>query len=84
MYAVIGDSAGVDANGNERWQLRVWWKPFVTFIWYGGLLIALGGLLSIVGRVQVDVRRRKAVAKGKIRREDIKSLNEGALPEPAE
>ena len=28
-----------------RWQLRLWWKPFVTLIWLGGALVALGGLL---------------------------------------
>ena len=61
LYAVIGDEAGEGANGT-RWQLRLWWKPFVTFIWYGGLLIALGGALAIVGRVRQDLRRR-AVAR---------------------
>jgi cytochrome c-type biogenesis protein CcmF len=35
---------GGEADGG-RWQLRLWWKPFVTWIWYGGVLIALGGLL---------------------------------------
>jgi cytochrome c biogenesis factor len=35
-----------------RWQLRLWWKPFVTLIWYGGLLIALGGLLAMLGHRQ--------------------------------
>jgi len=84
LYAVIGDSAGVDDNGQERWQVRVWWKPFVTFIWYGGLLIAFGGVLSIVGRIGVDLRRRRAAARGKERREDLEALNEGTLPEPAE
>ncbi len=89
LYAVVGDSAGVDAQGRERWQIRVWWKPFVTFIWYGGLLIAFGGLLSIFGRVQVDLRRRSAVAKGKVRREDQEALKPPATPgatapEPAE
>lgn len=82
---MIGDSAGVDANGKERWQLRVWWKPFVTFIWYGGLLIALGGIVSIVGRLQVDLKRRKAKALGDARRDDLEELNGGdTLPEPAE
>jgi cytochrome c-type biogenesis protein CcmF len=88
LYVVIGDQAGVDANGNDRWQLRVWWKPFVTFIWYGGLLIAFGGILSIVGRVSVDLKRRKAVQLGKERREGIEALGNGSgttpLPEPAE
>jgi cytochrome c-type biogenesis protein CcmF len=46
LYAVIGNQ-----TPDGRWQLRVWWKPFVTFIWYGGLLIALGGVFAIFGRV---------------------------------
>ena len=53
LYAVMG---GQGADG--RWQLRLWWKPFVTFIWYGGMLIALGGLMALVGRVRDDLRRR--------------------------
>ena len=56
LYAVLGEEAG-----GGRWQLRLWWKPFVTFIWYGGLLIALGGLLSLVGRVMSDLKRRQVV-----------------------
>ena len=66
-----------------RWQIRVWWKPFVTFIWYGGLLIALGGILAIAGRVKVDVKRRSAIAKGAERRADIEALG-AASPVPAE
>ena len=94
LYAVIGDSAGVDAAGNERWQLRVWWKPFVTFIWYGGLLIALGGVLAVVGHVQVDLRSRKSSRRRVEQQADIDALNEpgarsgsppdGPVPEPAE
>jgi len=51
LYTVIGqpDSAG-------RWQLRLWWKPFVTLIWLGGALIALGGFLSLLGRVTRERR----------------------------
>lgn len=78
LYAVIGNQAE-----DGRWQIRVWWKPFVTFIWYGGMLIALGGVLAIVGRVRVDVKRRKAVTKGEARRADLDALGT-ATPVPAE
>ncbi|WP_347304265.1 heme lyase CcmF/NrfE family subunit [Croceibacterium sp. TMG7-5b_MA50] len=55
LYAVMGgQAAGEDAG---RWQLRLWWKPFVTCIWYGGGLIALGGLLALVGHLATDLRR---------------------------
>ncbi|MBV1916493.1 MAG: heme lyase CcmF/NrfE family subunit [Sphingomonadaceae bacterium] len=59
LYAVIGDEAQ-----DGRWQLRLWWKPFVTLIWFGGIMIALGGLLSLIGRVAADIRR--GVARGRI------------------
>jgi len=45
LYAVLGQAA--DAG---RWQLRLWWKPWVTLIWLGGGLIALGGALALGGR----------------------------------
>jgi cytochrome c-type biogenesis protein CcmF len=54
LYAVI---APVDENTFDRWQVRLWWKPFVTLIWYGGGLIAFGGFLALLGRMRL--RRRK-------------------------
>ena len=63
LYSVIGGEAEGD-----RWQLRLWWKPFVTWIWYGGVLIALGGLLALVGRLSGDLRRRSAQAQIALRR----------------
>ena len=52
LYVVLGEAAE-----DGRWQLRLWWKPFVTLIWYGGLMIALGGLLAMLGHVSSDLRR---------------------------
>jgi cytochrome c-type biogenesis protein CcmF len=63
LYTVIGEET---ADG--RWQLRLWWKPFVTWIWYGGVLIALGGLLALVGRVASDLKRRSVRSRGDARR----------------
>ncbi|GAA3719306.1 heme lyase CcmF/NrfE family subunit [Sphingomonas cynarae] len=54
LYTVLGA-----ADGHGRWQLRLWWKPFVTLIWLGGVLVALGGALSLIGRLRP--RRRPAV-----------------------
>jgi cytochrome c-type biogenesis protein CcmF len=53
LYAVLGER---DEQG--RWQLRLWWKPFVTLIWLGGFLIALGGALALVGRMVRERRQR--------------------------
>jgi cytochrome c-type biogenesis protein CcmF len=57
LYTVVGKP---DPSG--AWQLRLWWKPFVTLIWAGGALIALGGALALLGRVWV--RRRRAASAG--------------------
>jgi len=56
LYVAIGEE---DQQG--RWQIRLWWKPAVTLIWFGGILVALGGFLSLIGRVFRE--RRSAAAK---------------------
>ncbi|MGN3975410.1 heme lyase CcmF/NrfE family subunit [Tsuneonella sp. SYSU-LHT278] len=66
LYAVLGKAAD-----GERWQVRLWWKPFVTLIWYGGLLVALGGLLALIGRVRDDLRRRYVTRKASERRAEV-------------
>jgi cytochrome c-type biogenesis protein CcmF len=57
LYTVVGKA---DASGG--WQLRLWWKPFVTLIWAGGGLIALGGALALIGRLWRLRWRRRASA----------------------
>ncbi len=54
LYAAIGDShddGGVDA--------RLYWKPLVTLIWIGALVMAIGGALSLADRrLRFGVARR--------------------------
>jgi cytochrome c-type biogenesis protein CcmF len=59
LYAVLGE-----ASEGDRWQLRLWWKPFAPLIWIGSIFIALGGLLALIGRIASDLRR--IVARDKI------------------
>jgi len=66
LYAVLGKAAD-----GQRWQVRLWWKPFVTLIWLGGLLIALGGVLALLGRVAHDLRRRTVTRKAASRRAEL-------------
>ena len=73
LYAVIGNQ-----NEDGRWQLRLWWKPFVTFIWYGGLLVALGGVLAIIGRLAEDLKRRTVQRRAELRRREQRKLRQGS------
>lgn len=59
LYAVI---AQPNSANDMRWQVRLWWKPFVSLIWVGGCLVALGGLLALLGRM---FRRAKKPAQNK-------------------
>ena len=55
LYTVVGQP-----NADGSWQLRLWWKPWVTLIWLGGALVAIGGALSLLGRWR---RERRAVSR---------------------
>ncbi|MGN6496747.1 MAG: cytochrome c-type biogenesis CcmF C-terminal domain-containing protein, partial [Tsuneonella sp.] len=68
LYTVIGKQAG-----EGKWQLRLWWKPFVPFIWLGGMLVALGGFLALLGRVASDLKRRSVRAKVAARRTEARA-----------
>ncbi len=60
LYLVLGKQ-----QPDGRWQLRMWWKPFVTLIWAGGAMIAMGGALAMLGRLWrgwVQRRRQEADA----------------------
>ena len=56
LYTVIGKQAE-----DGRWQLRLWWKPFVTLIWAGGGMVAVGGALALAGRLRRETRARRRV-----------------------
>ncbi|EOI3468750.1 heme lyase CcmF/NrfE family subunit [Cronobacter turicensis] len=43
LYAALGE-----ALDDGSWAVRLYYKPFVRWIWYGGLLMALGGMLCML------------------------------------
>ncbi|MDX1377189.1 MAG: cytochrome c-type biogenesis CcmF C-terminal domain-containing protein, partial [Burkholderiales bacterium] len=65
LYVALGEPIGDDA-----WAARLYYKPFVRWIWLGGLLMALGGLLAAsdrryrpaLGRAPAPARETGAVA----------------------
>lgn len=45
LYAALGEQ--LDDNS---WAVRIYYKPFVRWIWWGGLLMAIGGALCMFDR----------------------------------
>jgi cytochrome c-type biogenesis protein CcmF len=48
LYLALGDD-----RGDGRFALRAYVSPLAPLIWLGGLVMALGGLLSLWGRLRV-------------------------------
>ena len=45
IYIVLGER--VD---DEEWIVRVWYKPFISLIWIGSIITALGGIVGLINR----------------------------------
>ncbi|MBM7059522.1 heme lyase CcmF/NrfE family subunit [Pseudomonas sp. UL073] len=59
LYVALGEPLG-----NGAWAVRVHVKPYVRWIWFGGLLTGFGGLLAALDRryrVKVTTRVREAL-----------------------
>jgi cytochrome c-type biogenesis protein CcmF len=56
LYVSMGEPI---ENTNNAWAVRVYYKPFVVWIWVGCLLMALGGALAISDR-RYRVHSKKA------------------------
>ena len=56
IYVSLGETLG-----NGDWSLRLYYKPFVRWIWLGGIFIAIGGLLAAADKRYRLAMERKAV-----------------------
>ncbi|WP_404303365.1 heme lyase CcmF/NrfE family subunit [Alicycliphilus denitrificans] len=57
VYVSLGEQ--LEGGDNPAWAMRVYHKPFVSWIWGGGLLMALGGTMAALDR---RYRKRRATA----------------------
>jgi cytochrome c-type biogenesis protein CcmF len=55
LYVSLGEPLG----GGD-WSLRLYYKPYVRWIWLGGLLMGLGGILAITDRRYRTAKVRSA------------------------
>jgi cytochrome c-type biogenesis protein CcmF len=58
LFIAMGDDLGANA-----WSVRVQYKPMVRFIWFGALVMAIGGFIAITDR---RYRTRKSEADAKV------------------
>ncbi len=57
LYLALGDD-----RGNGRFAMRAYVSPLAPLIWLGGLVMALGGMLSLWGRLRVKEPEKSPVA----------------------
>ncbi|MES9992232.1 MAG: heme lyase CcmF/NrfE family subunit [Candidatus Thiodiazotropha sp.] len=55
LYVSLGEPLG----GGD-WSLRLYYKPYVRWIWLGGLLMGLGGILAVTDRRYRTARVKSA------------------------
>jgi cytochrome c-type biogenesis protein CcmF len=47
LYVSLGEAI---QGEKPQWSVRVFYKPFVSWLWYGAILMVLGGLLAVSDR----------------------------------
>jgi cytochrome c-type biogenesis protein CcmF len=57
VYLSLGEPMAVEGDAPQAWSARIYFKPFISWIWIGCLFMALGGALALLDR-----RYRRKVA----------------------
>jgi len=63
IYVSLGEPLDKPGETSGAWSVRVYFKPFVDWIWGGCLLMALGGLVAMLDR-RYRLRVRAALPQG--------------------
>jgi cytochrome c-type biogenesis protein CcmF len=63
LYVVLGDEQ--DGAGRPAWLVRAFYNPWARLIFFGPVLMALGGAASLADRrLRLAAGRRAVVAQG--------------------
>jgi len=73
LYVSLGEPVG-----NGAWSVRIYYKPFVDWIWAGAFLMALGGFLAI------NDKRYRMLSRKRREEEEAKQAAQGATGKLAE
>jgi len=52
LYIALGDPLS-----DDDWSVRIYYKPFMRWVWFGGVIMMLGGLLVILQRKENRAKR---------------------------
>ena len=67
IYVSLGEPIDPGVVETGAWSVRVYHKPFVTWIWGGCVLMALGGALALSDRrYRLQARRAETVVSGQV------------------
>ncbi len=57
LYVSLGEQRNINTGA---WSVRLYYKPFILWIWLGGFVMVLGGLLAVTDkRYRLEVRQEK-------------------------
>ncbi len=75
LYVSLGEPVDDGA-----WSVRIYYKPFITWIWGGCAIMALGGLLALADRrYRMSVRREEHTTPADVPAEDPRETRHRAL-----
>ncbi len=60
LFVALGQPLGEEG----AWSVRLYYKPFVRWIWLGGVIMALGGILGAADRRYYRLARRHRIPAG--------------------
>ena len=62
LFIALGDQLG-----NDTWSVRIQYKPMIRFIWFGALVMAIGGLIALSDRrYRVSARANEPALSAKV------------------
>ena len=75
LYVSLGEPVGGGA-----WSVRVYFKPFVSWIWGGAVLMALGGALALSDRrYALAARKQRAVKANPVKQETAPAIASASI-----
>ncbi len=68
LFRDIYVSLGEPLPDSKAWAVRIYYKPFIRWVWFGALVMAFGGLLSATDkRYRLPIKKLKNQAVGKLK-----------------